>query len=225
MDAGAFADYAAAGNLYPYDRSRTTTTSTPRCARPSPWTATQYCAPKDFSTLALQINTASWEAAGLTDEDVPTTWEELATVADTLTTPEQAGLVIGTGRDRVGRVPRAERRLLGRRRRGHGHRDGGDQRRGAHLRQGAARQRLGRPAPRRRLRLGRRGVRHRARRHDHGGQLDPGRHDATTTRTSSTPSPSSPRARPARAPCCSRSAGASRRSPPTRPRPSTWSPR
>ena len=39
---------------------------------------TQYCAPKDFSTLALQINVASWEAAGLTDADIPTTYDELA---------------------------------------------------------------------------------------------------------------------------------------------------
>ena len=101
VDAGAFADYAVAGNLYPYELEdnddfyeslRETFTLD----------GTQYCAPKDFSTLALQINTASWEAAGLTDEDIPTTWEELQTVADTLTTPEQAGLVIGTGRDRVG---------------------------------------------------------------------------------------------------------------------------
>ncbi len=32
------------------------------------------CAPKDFSTLGLIINTQLWEAAGLTDADVPTTW-------------------------------------------------------------------------------------------------------------------------------------------------------
>jgi multiple sugar transport system substrate-binding protein len=101
VDAGAFPDYAVAGNLYPYELEdnddfyeslRETFTID----------GTQYCAPKDFSTIALQINTESWEAAGLTEEDVPTTWEELATVAQTLTTDEQAGLVIGTGRDRVG---------------------------------------------------------------------------------------------------------------------------
>lgn len=101
VDASAFADYAVNGNLYPYELEdnddfyeslRETFTLD----------GSQYCAPKDFSTLALQINTASWEAAGLTDEDIPTTWEELQTVADTLTTPEQAGLVIGGGRDRAG---------------------------------------------------------------------------------------------------------------------------
>ena len=62
----------------------------------------QYCAPKDFSTLALQINTASWEAAGLTDDDIPTTYEELATVAEALTTDDQVGLGIGVGIDRLG---------------------------------------------------------------------------------------------------------------------------
>ena len=35
-----------------------------------------YCAPKDFSTLALIINTDLWSAAGLTDADVPTTWDQ-----------------------------------------------------------------------------------------------------------------------------------------------------
>ena len=36
-----------------------------------------WCAPKDFSTLALIINNKLWKQAGLTDDDVPTTWEEL----------------------------------------------------------------------------------------------------------------------------------------------------
>ncbi|EYR65131.1 sugar ABC transporter substrate-binding protein [Actinotalea ferrariae CF5-4] len=61
-----------------------------------------YCAPKDFSTLALVINTDAWEAAGLTEDDVPTTWEELATVAQTLTTEEQVGLSFGPEYQRLG---------------------------------------------------------------------------------------------------------------------------
>jgi multiple sugar transport system substrate-binding protein len=61
-----------------------------------------YCAPKDFSTLGLIINNASWAAAGLSDTDIPTTWEELATVAETLTTDSQVGLATGATRDRVG---------------------------------------------------------------------------------------------------------------------------
>lgn len=101
MDAGRFADNAQAGNLFAYEAEdnddfyeslRNTFT----------YEGEQYCAPKDFSTLALQINTASWEAAGLTDEDIPTTYEELATVAEALTTDDQVGLGIGVGIDRLG---------------------------------------------------------------------------------------------------------------------------
>lgn len=61
-----------------------------------------YCAPKDFSTLALIINNASWKAAGLTDADIPTTWDQLSAVAKKLTTASQVGLATGATRDRVG---------------------------------------------------------------------------------------------------------------------------
>ena len=69
-----------------------------------------YCAPKDFSTLALVINTDAWEAAGLTDADIPETWDDLSAVAAKLTTDDQVGLA--TGAD-----PRPGRRADGRRRR------------------------------------------------------------------------------------------------------------
>lgn len=61
-----------------------------------------YCAPKDFSTLGLQINTDAWAAAGLTDADIPTTWDELKTVAAALTTADQVGLSMGREYARVG---------------------------------------------------------------------------------------------------------------------------
>ncbi len=61
-----------------------------------------YCAPKDFSTLALIINTDLWAAAGLTEDDVPTTWEELAAVSQTLTTDGRVGLAFGPEYQRVG---------------------------------------------------------------------------------------------------------------------------
>ena len=61
-----------------------------------------YCAPKDFSTLALIINTDLWTAAGLTDADVPKTWADLETVAKKLTKGGVKGLVIGDTRDRIG---------------------------------------------------------------------------------------------------------------------------
>jgi len=61
-----------------------------------------YCAPKDFSTLALIINTDMWEAAGLTEADIPTTWEELDAVTKTLTTGGVTGLAFGTEYQRIG---------------------------------------------------------------------------------------------------------------------------
>lgn len=101
LDAGRFGDNAEAGNLFAYtaddnddfyESLRQTFT----------YDGTQYCAPKDFSTLALQINTAAWEGAGLTDADIPTSYEELADVAAKLTTADQVGLVLGSGMDRAG---------------------------------------------------------------------------------------------------------------------------
>lgn len=61
-----------------------------------------YCAPKDFSTLALVINTDAWAAAGLTDADIPTDWESLAAAAAALTTEGQVGLSFGPEYQRVG---------------------------------------------------------------------------------------------------------------------------
>jgi len=103
VDAGVFGDYAEAGNLYPYlDQMADAADFYPNLVDSFTLDGEAYCAPKDFSTLALEINTESWKKAGLTDADIPTTWEELQTVADALTTPDQAGLVLGLGRDRVG---------------------------------------------------------------------------------------------------------------------------
>lgn len=60
-----------------------------------------WCAPKDFSTLALEINTDMWKAAGLTNADIPTTWDQLETVAKKLTTGGVTGLVFNDTLDRV----------------------------------------------------------------------------------------------------------------------------
>jgi multiple sugar transport system substrate-binding protein len=60
-----------------------------------------YCVPKDFSTLALEINTDLWSKAGLTDADVPTTWDQLETVAKKLTTGGVTGLVFSDTLDRL----------------------------------------------------------------------------------------------------------------------------
>lgn len=61
-----------------------------------------YCAPKDFSTLALVINDRLWSEAGLTEADYPTTWEELADVSKTLTKDGVTGLAFGPELQRVG---------------------------------------------------------------------------------------------------------------------------
>jgi multiple sugar transport system substrate-binding protein len=103
VDAGRFADYAEAGNLYAYGDQLSDVEDFYEPLRETfTYDGTQYCAPKDFSTLALQINTQAWEAAGLTDEDIPTTWEELQQVAEQLTTGNQVGLVTAPTRDRLG---------------------------------------------------------------------------------------------------------------------------
>jgi multiple sugar transport system substrate-binding protein len=61
-----------------------------------------YCAPKDFSTLALVINSTMWADAGLTDADLPKTWDDLAEVAKKLTTPEHVGLAFSAEYQRLG---------------------------------------------------------------------------------------------------------------------------
>ena len=60
------------------------------------------CAPKDFSTLGLIINTDLWAAAGLTDADVPTDWDSLEAAATKLTTGDTVGLSFGLEYARVG---------------------------------------------------------------------------------------------------------------------------
>ncbi|WP_165063268.1 sugar ABC transporter substrate-binding protein [Marisediminicola senii] len=60
------------------------------------------CAPKDFSTLGLIINTDAWAAAGLTDADVPTDWDSLEAAATALTTDTQVGLSFGLEYARAG---------------------------------------------------------------------------------------------------------------------------
>lgn len=61
-----------------------------------------YAAPKDVSTLQLIINTDMWKAAGLTDADYPTNWDQLAEVAKKLTTADHVGLAFSGEYARVG---------------------------------------------------------------------------------------------------------------------------
>ena len=83
-------DLANAGDFYP----ALTDTFT--------YDGTFTCAPKDFSTLGLIINTDMWAAAGLTDADIPTDWDSLEAAAKTLTTDTTVGLSFGLEYARLG---------------------------------------------------------------------------------------------------------------------------
>jgi multiple sugar transport system substrate-binding protein len=99
----AIAGYAANGSLQPYgDLVANADDFYPSLVENFTIDDTFYCAPKDFSTLALVINTELWESAGLTDADLPTTWDELADVAKTLTTGDQVGLALSNEYQRLG---------------------------------------------------------------------------------------------------------------------------
>jgi len=97
------AGYAANGSLFAYgDDLENKDDFYPALVENFTYDGEFYCAPKDFSTLALVINTDAWAAAGLTDADIPTDWAGLADVAARLTTPEQVGLTFGPEYQRVG---------------------------------------------------------------------------------------------------------------------------
>lgn len=103
VDATRFAQYAEAGNLLSFGEALPYKDDIYPALRESfTYNGELYCPPKDFSTLGLEINTQLWAAAGLTDADVPTTWEQLQAVATRLTSGEQTGLVINDTRDRIG---------------------------------------------------------------------------------------------------------------------------
>ena len=97
------AGYAAQGSLEPYAADMENADDFyPNLKEAFTVDDTYYCAPKDFSTLALVINQDAWTAAGLTEDDIPTTWDELRTVAKTLTTDTQVGLSTSTEYQRLG---------------------------------------------------------------------------------------------------------------------------
>ena len=59
-------------------------------------------APRDVSTLALYVNTSLWSAAGLSESDYPTTWEQLDQVAAKVTSGGVVGLTLDASYARVG---------------------------------------------------------------------------------------------------------------------------
>lgn len=103
VDAARFADYASVGALQPYgDKVSDVDDFYPALRQAFTRQGRLYCVPKDFSTLALEINTALWAKAGLGAADVPATWEQLTTVAGKIKKAGLVPLAIGDTRDRVG---------------------------------------------------------------------------------------------------------------------------
>jgi multiple sugar transport system substrate-binding protein len=104
VDAARFADYASVGALEPYPAKLTGGVDDfyPSLRTTFTRAGKLYCVPKDFSTLALEINTDLWGKAKLTDADIPTTWEQLTASAQKLKAAGIQPLVIGDTRDRVG---------------------------------------------------------------------------------------------------------------------------
>lgn len=97
------AGFASNGSLYSYgDQLPNKDDFYPSLVESFTYDGQFYCAPKDFSTLGLVINTDLWEAAGLSDADLPTTWDELTDVATKLTTDEHVGLAFSPEYARVG---------------------------------------------------------------------------------------------------------------------------
>ncbi|HSE09628.1 MAG TPA: extracellular solute-binding protein [Nocardioidaceae bacterium] len=97
------ASYASNGSLEPYASELANADAFfPALREAFTYEDEFWCAPKDFSTLSLVINSRLWKEAGLTDDDVPTTWEELRTVAEKLTKGDTTGLVFGPEIQRLG---------------------------------------------------------------------------------------------------------------------------
>lgn len=98
-----FVGYAANGSLEPYADQLDNVDDFYETLRESfTYEDELYCVPKDFSTLALFINNDAWQEAGLSDGDVPTTWDELEDIATTLSQGDTAGLTFGPEWPRVG---------------------------------------------------------------------------------------------------------------------------
>lgn len=101
-DAARIGDFAKAGNLYAYGDQVKDAGFLDSLVTTYTYDGKLQCAPKDFSTLALVINTDLWTKAGLTDADIPKDWAGLETVAKKLTTGGVTGLVVSGEWARLG---------------------------------------------------------------------------------------------------------------------------
>ena len=103
LSTDALAGYASNGSLLAYgDQLKNKDDFYPSLVKSFTYDGKFYCAPKDFSTLQLVINTDMWQAAGLTDADIPTDWDQLTAVAKKLTADGHVGLSMGGEYARVG---------------------------------------------------------------------------------------------------------------------------
>jgi multiple sugar transport system substrate-binding protein len=103
LSTDALAGYASNGSLLAYgDQLGNKDDFYPSLVKSFTYDGKFYCAPKDFSTLQLIINTDAWKAAGLTDADIPKTWDDLEAVSKKLTTGSQVGLGISGEYARIG---------------------------------------------------------------------------------------------------------------------------
>jgi multiple sugar transport system substrate-binding protein len=96
------ATYAKANDLAPLDNLKNVKSFYPNLRAAYTYKGHLYAAPKDFSTLALVVNTASWKGAHLTSKDYPTTWAQLASVAKKLARNGQVGLCTNPEFHRLG---------------------------------------------------------------------------------------------------------------------------
>ncbi|MDQ1422520.1 MAG: multiple sugar transport system substrate-binding protein [Acidimicrobiaceae bacterium] len=96
------ATYAKAGDLAPLDNLKNVKSFYPSLRAAYTYKGHLYAAPKDFSTLALVLNTNSWKGAKLTSADYPKTWAQLAAVAKKLTRNGQVGLCTNPEFHRLG---------------------------------------------------------------------------------------------------------------------------
>ena len=101
-DAARVGDFAKAGNLHAYGDKIDADRFLPALVDAFTYEDELYCAPKDYSTLALIINEDLWTKAGLTDADIPKDWAGLEAVAKKLTSGKTTGLVIGNDINRSG---------------------------------------------------------------------------------------------------------------------------
>jgi len=96
------ATYAKANDLAPLDKLANVKSFYPSLKAAYTYKGHLYAAPKDFSTLGLVINTASWKSAGLKAKNYPKTWDQLAAVAKKLTRNGQVGLCTNPEFHRLG---------------------------------------------------------------------------------------------------------------------------